>query len=429
MATALYTLRQMVGESMGSGLDAEMITGVPTGTLSTTGFACSTLDQYEDSYFIDWTIHFYTGTHKDITRTVTAFTGSTGVIVFSPAVTGAVDGTDYFELHRDFSPSQINSKINLAIMMVETEYLTDKVNESIVVNDLLTDGLFEVWTTSSVLTNYTTGGTGTLARESTIKREGTYSAKLTNTIGNAFYIYQSLNNTGLYAGKTASLYARANTSTADRVRISLTDGVTTWYSSYHGGQGWLTSQPDGFLKIENVTVSNSLTELTASFRIETGAAISAYVDKMYLVCGDTIYEYTVPTGFYTIENIYQEQLTIGQFSRKYDLISAENGWSFLINGTTKKIWFDPNIASLSSGRKLRIEGQSKASQLTLDADTTDVPPAYIVQQATALLHQALITGNDAVSQRHQTQMAMAQTLANIERPKCKTGLRGFKVDS
>ncbi len=428
---ALYQLRQMVARLMGSGIDAEMQLAAATGGHATTGCQASALDSFESSFFIDWWIRFYSGTHKDVTSLITTFTKTNGVLVWSPAITAVTDATDLFELHRDFSPAEIIDAINLAIWEVESEALVDKVDESLVVNDLLTDGLFEVWSSSSTLTNWTKAGTGsTLARESTIKREGSYSAKLTNQAGQEATLSQSIGNYPLYAGENsvkASLYARVACNTASRVRIRLTDGVTTWNSDYHDGYGWREGQSEPLLKIENCAISTAATELTASFRIETGAAISAYVDKMWLVCGDTIYEYTVPSGFYTIDAIYQEQSTVGRFSPKWNRIDPEKGWKLLLNGSTKKIWFDSSYVKLTSGRKLRIEGQAKASSLTLDADTTPINPAYIVYMAKALLHQAKI--GTSRSEWHGEQFKMAMATAMAEKNKLQVMLRGQRVES
>jgi hypothetical protein len=132
MSTALSSLRQSVGRLMGSG-DIAMVTGTPAATFSTTGFYCSALALEDDDYYNDWWLRFYSGTHKDITERVTDFTKSGGVIVFSPAVTGAVDATDLFELHRDFSPEEINNAINLAIQMVEDEALAEKSDATLAV--------------------------------------------------------------------------------------------------------------------------------------------------------------------------------------------------------------------------------------------------------------------------------------------------------
>jgi len=392
-----------------------MVTGVISTAVSTTSCQASALDQFEDDFFIDWYLRFYLGTYKDNTVTVTDFAKTNGVLTWSPALGGTPDTSHYFELWRDnmISPDQVNALINEAIRNVETDYLTDKIDESLVINDVLSNGLFETWSDSSTCTGWTTTGTGTLARESTIKREGTYSAKLTNTASSVFGVYQSISNYGLFAGRYASLYAHVHCMTADRIRIRLTDGVNTWNSDYHPGHGWMegNSETGKYLYIQNVTIDNTPTELTASFRIETGSAISAYVDKMFLITGDSIYEYTCPSGFYTISDIYQEGDTVGNFSPKYELIDPEFSWRLKVNGSTKQIWFDPDIVSLTNGRKLRIVGQAKASTLTLDADTTDVPANYITNYVKGMI------------------LKDGDLLALAERNKPRIAPRGWRVES
>ena len=373
MANALYVLRQDIGRNLGFGLDAPLVLCQPTGGHAVGTCQASALDAFEDDYFNEWWLRGYLGTHKDLTRTVTDFAKTNGVLTWSPAFSAVTDTTDYFELWRDdkISPDQVNALINEAIRAVEDEYLANKIDESLVINDILTNGLMETWSDASTPGTWTTGGAGTIARESTIRREGTYSAKLINTVGNAYWLTQSLSNYSLYAAKSMTLHAWVYATVADRARIRLTDGVTIWNSSYHQGKGWEE------LSIDGKTLSTALTELTASFRIETGAQITAYCDRVWLSGGDSIYEYTIPAGFYTVESVYQEQSTLGKFSQSSDRIDPLKGWRILVNGTNKKIWFDPSIASLTAGRKLRIEGQAKASSLTLDADTTNIPPAYI----------------------------------------------------
>jgi hypothetical protein len=271
---------------MGSG-DIIIVTGTPAATFSTSGFTCGTLALEDSDYYNDWWLRFYLGTHKDTTRRVTAFTTTTGAVVFSPVVTGAVDATDLFELHRDFSPEEINNAINLAIQMIETEYLEEK--------------------------------------------------------------------------SDATLAVIANT-----------------------------------------------------------------------------YEYAVPTGFAWIDEIYQEQSNADLYSSS-DLIDRRF-WKIIDKAGTKYIWFesayitgvgDPysQTFGLTTGRNLRLVGQGKPSTLTLDAETTNVPMAYLVQQTKALLHQQRIdeVSSSSVSGRQDSQMQIAQRMADREREKLFSTPRGWKV--
>ncbi len=270
MSNSLATLRQQIGRFLGAG-DTAMFTGTPAATLSTTGFTCAALDQYENDYFNEWWLRVYSGTHKDTTRAITDFTQSGGTFVFSPAFSTAMVVADLFELHRDFSPEEINAAINMAILMVETEALADKVDETLAI--------------------------------------------------------------------TAS----------------------TW-------------------------------------------------------------EYTLPTGFYIVSAVYQEESTSGKYAEadRIDPLS----WKILSLSTGKKLWLDPDRTFLTTGRHLRLEGQALASQLTLDADTTDISPAYLGSQAIALLH---LGRSGEVSKAHMSQAQLMQGLADRERVKLQVPRCGWLV--
>ncbi len=62
----------------------------------------------------------------------------------------------------------------------------------------------------------------------------------------------------------------------------------------------------------------------------------------------------------------------------------------------------------------------------LDTDTEACPinPAYVVQQAAALLHQSRIRGNDVDSEYHRGQMIICQGLANDARARLRTSIGG-----
>ncbi len=122
---ALYQLRQ----SVALGLDDCVICKVDANATTST-CANATLLKADD-YYKGWDLRFYLGTHKDVTREVTDFVKSTGMVTFAPVVTNATDTTDYFELHRRFSTNQYNDAINRAIEIGKDEYLLDKKDESL----------------------------------------------------------------------------------------------------------------------------------------------------------------------------------------------------------------------------------------------------------------------------------------------------------
>jgi hypothetical protein len=89
----------------------------------------------------------------------------------------------------------------------------------------------------------TTAPIATISRETTNKDTGAYAIKIdVTTAGSSDSIadvQQQNANFILFAGLTVILGARVKASTANKVRLKITDGVTTAYSAYHsGGGGW-----------------------------------------------------------------------------------------------------------------------------------------------------------------------------------------------
>jgi len=410
MSVYQYELRheiidQMVGES-------GFLLVTPDGNYAVSGFSVSSIvDQYGNDYFNQWWGHCYSGTNAGSTFRVSDYVDATGLFTTEPDMSSAFDSTSLIELSRDYHPQEVNRRINMALRRVEKTALQGKVDRSIIVDDLMTDPRLETWTDASNLTNYSTGGTGTLTREATIKIEGSYAAKLVNTAGNAFYIYQSIDNPGLYAGQTAYFKGRAHALVADRVRLKLYDGVNTHYSSYHDGKGWRESEgfSGAWLEIDGITIADNPTELTLEGRIESGTSITAYFDKFFFACGDKVLEYDVPSGFVYIHTIIQESAVTNRFNDSDEV--DPRGWGIKNDGATPTIWFDPSYVSLKQGRKLHLGGYARPAQLSSDSDSTDVDPTYIVQQCVARMHQALVS-DDEIGSYHLEQVKLAQTLAD-----------------
>jgi len=150
-------------------------------------------------------------------------------------------------------------------------------------------------------------------------------------------------------------------------------------------------------------------------------ALQDKVDATLETAADT-YEYTIPSGFVYIDEIFQESGTADRYSPSANRIDLRH-WRIL-HGTTPKIWFDNNWVSLTAGRNLRLVGQQSPSELSLDADECDVSEAYIVYQAKANLH---FKRSDEMDDAHWKKMTGAQTLANLERGRLRVAPRGRKV--
>jgi hypothetical protein len=153
-------------------------------------------------------------------------------------------------------------------------------------------------------------------------------------------------------------------------------------------------------------------------------ALQDVVDASIAIVAST-FEYNVPSDLVFIDQLYQETGTAGAFRPSRDAIDYRH-WRVL-HDTPPRIWFDSNYTSLTTGRKLRLVGQRRQSQLVLDSDMCSIRTTFLVYQAKALLHLSRIRGQGADSEQHTTEMAVAQGMADRERVLVRVAGRGRVV--
>lgn len=156
---------------------------------------------------------------------------------------------------------------------------------------------FELWTAATSFVNPadnasiadswkwrksgTTAPIATISRDAVNKDTGSYAIKVdVTTAGSSDSIaevQQQNSNYAVFAGLTMLLGARLKASTASKVRLKITDGVTTAYSAYHSGGGsW-----ESLYVVLNV--SSSLTQLYSSIEIEPADFTGqVYADSVFL---------------------------------------------------------------------------------------------------------------------------------------------------
>jgi len=142
---------------------------------------------------------------------------------------------------------------------------------------------------------------------------------------------------------------------------------------------------------------------------------------------DGTYQYTLPAQFLYIYTIELESSTADLYDEQKP-ISAEK-WR-IINGATTKLEFIKNLYTPTDERKIRIRGLASPSVLDTDSEECPINPAYIVQQAAALMHQSRVRGSGVDSEMHETQMKLSQAMADRIRTTLQVGPGGaFPVES
>lgn len=155
-------------------------------------------------------------------------------------------------------------------------------------------------------------------------------------------------------------------------------------------------------------------------------ALADVVDESIVIADDE-WEYPVPSTLLWINEVIQESSTTGEYSRSRDLIDPLH-WNIL-RGSVPKLWLDDALASVEAGRHLRLVGQGKQSRLVNDDDSCSINSFFLVQQAKAILHQSRVRGAGADFEEHETQMKLAQAMANSAKGAARVGGMGRQVIS
>ena len=361
-------------QSISRALKDLVVLGTATGGTTTTLIDTTNLIHADTDQLKGYQLYIYGGTAIGQTRFITAFTPATDTVTFAAGT--APDTTSTYEIHRRFTVAEYNAAIDAAHNAARYRMLLDKFDESIILNNILSNGLFATWTSSSACTGWTKDANSTLARESSIIYARTYSAKLTTDGTNIGSLSQSVSNYPAHAGEDLTLRGWLFTSTASRVRIRLADGVNTWNSDYHDTKGW--GGDDGtYLELADKSISDAATELTASVQVSSGTAVNVYVGRMELQGGkrgllpSSVYDYAIPSGFV---GLYDVQMEDGEHNKFYSLDNLD--WDIRGEGTRQLY-----IPSPRSGRAIRLCGQAKATLPTADTSTIELNEEFITAYA------------------------------------------------
>jgi hypothetical protein len=159
-------------------------------------------------------------------------------------------------------------------------------------DNLLLNGAFKYWYsgTSSAPDGWSLAS-GSVERESTEVPDGfEYSTKITSDGGDASQFYNTNRDVASFytylQGKTVTLLAWVHADDASMVRISIYDGSSWHYSSYHTGGG------DWELLTVTATIKTTATNVMGRFSFDAHAGEIAYITGMQLNEGSIPFAYT-----------------------------------------------------------------------------------------------------------------------------------------
>lgn len=240
-------------------------------------------DTDNDALITDKWLTIYKGTRAGDSVRADSYTNSTFTITPLPAF-GANLGTDSeYIIHERFSFRDYLQALQRAQRELNFDpvlglgLMKEQVARHIVVGNALNNPTFDLYTTADAPDGWTTDANST----GTMQTTGTYAGarrcyQIVTGASQTGSVSQSLVEIGRYRGQSISVWAYVFATVASRVRLRVTDGVTTTNSSYHGGTGWERLEVNGF------SVGANLTELTASIQVDTGASITVRMQVVWV---------------------------------------------------------------------------------------------------------------------------------------------------
>ena len=340
--TTRATLRQRLSEEMG---DYQSLTTTSDGNSAGTSVVDTGLRNLpggaDDDAFEGWYILATSGSNTGESRRIKSYIANTNTLVTQESFSGgAVQSLVTYELHQH-DPSQKHQAINRAIEELYPFLYLPIRDETIVVDDRLTNSDFETF--SSGFTGWTEVGSPTVTADTTYVVHGSQSAKVVGDSGAAGQLTQApIVNIDEITNKTVTFKCWVWCAAAATARIRLDwDGSNFENSDYHKGQTeW---------ELMDVAASVPTSATQVKVIIEVVASGTAYFDACWLDAGP-IQKYTIPTTIITGPHYVTEQ-----------------GDETEINGE-----YIPVIGGPTTGRRLRIEGMGLLSRPGSDSATTEV---------------------------------------------------------
>jgi len=283
-----------------------------------------------------------------------------------------------------FNPVDRRQQIRRAIRELYPDLYLHVRDETLIIDDILTDSGMEDWT-SGVLDSWTLVGSPTVTQETTIVRHGTNSAKVVAS-GAAGQLAQtptaSIDEITTNAVRIKKwVYA----TTAGIARIRVDYGSTIASSSYH------TGRDQWELLVIDSSVPAGATQIKMICEVADG--FTAYFDVGFASVGPK-YKYTIPSALLRGPNDVTQQ------SREED--------------TEGPYYPVPDGCPPIEGRILRLRGMGILSQPTTDSGTTEVgepQTQLIVAYAKMLFFRLMASPARSAQQNRQAYIDAARDAA------------------
>ena len=392
--TTRAVLRQRLSEAIGDYRSQTTTSeGTPTTLVDTT---LKNLPGGGDTnHFEEWYALCTSGANEGTFRRVSRYNVQTTTLVVESAFGSAVDTTVNYELHR-YDPSHKHNSINRAIEELYPSLHKRVRDETLVVDDLLSNSDFETF--SGGFTGWTEVGSPTVSAETSLVMHGSQAAKMVGAAGATGQLTQTVTpNVHEITNKSATLKFWVYATEADTARIRLDwDGSDIDSSDYHSGKDQWE------LLSVTATVPSDATQIKVI--LEAAASGTAYFDAGWLVSGPK-YQYTIPTtiigGPYYVSQQFSETDPDGPY---YQL---------------------PRNAVPTAGRRLRLEGIGLLSRPSSDSATVELgePRTSTIVAYAARYFYRMLAGDSALEANARWNAAVEMWSSEAARMASAPGVR------
>jgi hypothetical protein len=220
------------------------------------------------------------GTYDEEERYISSLDNTTGTLTVLTHGGTIASGTTY-RIHRLFSASDKREALIYAARHGFPNIFQGVWNEELVSGNWLQDGSMERWTDSTTPTSWTaTTLTATQTTSSPYYKHGATSCKLDTAAGTLSQSISNFDDLKFLAGKTVTFTAQGWCDTASCLRLSINDGTTQTYSSYHDGDSaWTRNNPRNDSFYVQQQIAYNPTQITFTVHHESAAGTS-YVDDL-----------------------------------------------------------------------------------------------------------------------------------------------------
>jgi len=346
--TTRAVLRQRLSEAIGDYLSlAATSNGATDGTTLIDSGLRNLAGGRDDDAFEGWYVLVTLGDASGEIKRILQSRQANNSLTFQEAFSAQIASGATYELHRN-DPTLKHNAINRGIEELSSQVPLPLRDETLVVDNLLTNWDFETFATSA-FTGWTSTGTPTLTQNTSLVMHGDGSASIAAT-GATEGLYQTtVINANEVTNKQVTFECWVYATVADAVRIRILWGSASYEShDYHSG----TDQWE--LQSIQVTVPTSATEITAILEVTSGN--TGIFDASWM-SARPLYKYTIPTGIIRGPHYVYQQL---------DRHNPLGTYVPVIRGTGPE-----------TGRILRLEGKGVLTRPSSDTATVEVGEPYV----------------------------------------------------